>query len=59
MADVDEQPVGARLELRRVAKAWDVSPDIEKGLWCRILGEMAVSQDAVGDTEQAGVMSRR
>jgi hypothetical protein len=36
-----------------------VSPDIEEGLLGRVLGEMSVAKDAVGDPEQAGMVSRR
>jgi hypothetical protein len=36
-----------------------VSPDIEEGLLGRILGEMSVAKDAVGDPEQARMVSRR
>jgi hypothetical protein len=53
VAGVDEEPIGPRLELRCVSKAWDMPPDVKECLLCRILGEMAVSQDAVGDPEQA------
>ena len=37
------------LEPLRVAKCWQVAPRAEKGLLRRILGEMHVSQDPVGE----------
>ena len=36
-----------------------MSPDVEEGLLGRVLGEMSVAEDAVGDPEQAGMVSRR
>ena len=36
-----------------------MSPDLEEGLLGRVLGEMSVAKDAVGDPEQAGMVGRR
>jgi len=52
VADSKEQSVGPALELARVAQAADVSPDIEEGLLRGVLGDVRVSQDALGHTEQ-------
>jgi hypothetical protein len=36
-----------------------MASDIKEGLLGRVLGEMSVAKDAVGDPEQAGMVSRR
>ena len=53
IADPNEQAVRPALEPRWVTQATDVPPDIEDGPLRGILGQVAITQDAVGHAIQA------
>ena len=53
---MDQESVRPALELGGVLESADVSPDVEERLLGRILGQVRVAQDAVGQAEQARVV---
>ena len=53
VAGVDEDPVEPCLEPIEVAQGGEVPPDLDEGYLDRVLGEVGVAQDPMGDEDAA------
>ena len=53
VAGVDENPVEPCLESIEIAQSGEVPPDLDEGYLDRVLGEVGVAQDPMGDEDAA------
>jgi class 3 adenylate cyclase len=55
IADIDQEPIRPSIESGRVSQLGKIAPDQDDRLLSRVLGEVEVTEDPVGDGEQARI----